>query len=358
MSQHAPYVWDFFYKKIKNPFGVAGLMGNLKAESGLLPNRVQGSFDTNYDYIYTTQVDSGAISEYDFVHNGPNGGGYGLAQWTFSARKQALYDMYKSGGYSSIGSIELACDYLWYELRTAYSSVLNVLKKAKTLREASDRVLYDFESPADQSNSVAVYRAGLGYEYLSTYGNGYGNSEELAIIDKAVNWAVSIANDNTHGYSQNRPDYPYYNNPNWPDYDCASLLTNAWEYAGVHVIAAGATYTKNFASGFLKCGFHDVTSLVNFETGAGLLRGDILLNPDHHVEMMVSENERVGAHSDYGFPESGDQTGTEIDVRPYANYTHGWTICLRYGNGYVGEYQPFKDNKFKLLFYAAASEMY
>ncbi len=170
------YIWNFFKSKLNNEYGVAGLMGNLQAESGLHCDRVQGDIPySNYSKEYTAKVDSGEISEHDFVYNGVGGGGYGLAQWTFWSRKQALYNMYKSGGYSSIGSVELACDFLWSELQSTYAPVLNVLKNATSIREASDKVLHDFENPADQSTSVEELRANLGqaiYNELSGSGGG------------------------------------------------------------------------------------------------------------------------------------------------------------------------------------------
>lgn len=158
------YIWNYFVNKIGNEYGVAALMGNLQAESGLCPYRLQGDFTNGWttSINYTARVDSGAISRYDFANNGPNGGGYGLAQWTYYTRKYGLYDMWKSGGYSSIGSIELACDYLWLELSRDYVGVLSVLKTCTSIREGSDKVLHDFENPADQSTSVEIARANLG----------------------------------------------------------------------------------------------------------------------------------------------------------------------------------------------------
>ena len=157
------YIWNYFVDKIKNEYGVAGLMGNLQAESGFHCDRVQGDIPySDYSKTYTSNVDNGVISEHDFVHNAPNGGGYGLAQWTYYTRKQALYNMYKSGNYSSIGSVELACDYLWYELQNDFPSVLTVLKNASSIRIASDKVLHDFEAPANQSTAVEENRASMG----------------------------------------------------------------------------------------------------------------------------------------------------------------------------------------------------
>lgn len=156
-------IWNLLLADIKNEIGVAALMGNLQAESGLIPYRVQGDFSEGYvnSITYTNQVDNGEISEYDFVNNGPGGGGYGLAQWTFSSRKQALYDMYKTG-YPSIGDVNLACDYLLYELKTSYTGVYWTLVNAFSIKQASDKVLHDFERPADQSAEVEVLRAQMG----------------------------------------------------------------------------------------------------------------------------------------------------------------------------------------------------
>lgn len=175
-SGHESTIWNYLLNKIGNAYGVAGLMGNLQAESGLYPDRVQGDVPySSYSVEYTAKVDNGTISEYDFVNNGPGGGGYGLAQWTFYSRKQALYNLYKSGGYNSIGSIDLALDYLWYELQNSYPGVLSVLKSAASVRIASNSVLHDFERPADQSESVEIARAELGMAFYNQFADGSGS---------------------------------------------------------------------------------------------------------------------------------------------------------------------------------------
>lgn len=166
----APYIWDYFMRKIGNEYGVAALMGNLEAESGLYPYVVQGDIPiSDYSVQYTENVDNGVITEEEFVNNGPGGGGYGLAQWTFYTRKQELYDLCQSGGYSSIGSIELGCDFLWYELQTIFYGVLAVLKNTPDIRTASDKVLHDFENPANQSTAVEKKRASMGEAWYNIF---------------------------------------------------------------------------------------------------------------------------------------------------------------------------------------------
>lgn len=172
-SPYEKLIWDYLLDKLGNEYGVAGLMGNLYAESHLWPDIVQGDIPhSNYSVNYTAQVDAGTIGEYDFVHNGPGGGGYGLAQWTYWSRKQDLYDKWKSGGYTSIGSIDLALDYLWWELNARFSGVVSVLKNATSLREASDKVLHDFENPADQSTAAEERRVAYGQVYYDKYAGG------------------------------------------------------------------------------------------------------------------------------------------------------------------------------------------
>lgn len=185
------YIWSFFVAKIGNELGVAGLMGNLQEESGLHCDRLQGDIPySNVSVEYTARVDRGEVSEEDFVHNGPNGGGYGLAQWTFYTRKQNLWNLWKSGGYSSIGSRELACDYLWWELQNSYPTVLAVLKSTTTIREASDVVLHDFENPRDQDEAVEIQRVNLGiaiYNELKGSGGDLPDIPDIPIVPDPVN---------------------------------------------------------------------------------------------------------------------------------------------------------------------------
>lgn len=51
---------DFFLKKLGNEYGVAGLWGNIYAESGGRPNNLQNSYESKLGYTdetYTKAVD-------------------------------------------------------------------------------------------------------------------------------------------------------------------------------------------------------------------------------------------------------------------------------------------------------------
>ena len=161
-------IWGFLMGKIGNAYGTAGLMGNLYAESGLKANNLQNSFNKKLNIMdeeYTMLVDGGHYP--DFV---TDKAGYGLAQWTFWSRKQALLD-YAREHRKSIGDLQMQLDFLWKVLNESYPAVLTVLKSADTVRQASDAVLLWYERPADQSDAVMVKRAGYGEGYLKKYGS-------------------------------------------------------------------------------------------------------------------------------------------------------------------------------------------
>ena len=158
-------VWDKLYAFIGNPYGTAGLMGNLYAESSLHPNNLQNVYEKKLGYTdaeYTAAVDSGCYG--NFVKDSA---GYGLAQWTFWSRKQALLDYAKAAG-KSIGDLETQLGFLCKEL-TGYASVLKTLKTATSVKEASDIVLTQFERPADQSDAVKAKRAEFAQGYFDKY---------------------------------------------------------------------------------------------------------------------------------------------------------------------------------------------
>lgn len=168
-------IWNYLYSKIGNAYGVAGLMGNLWAESNYNPNIVQGDVPiTQFSIDYTAKVDNGTITREEFYNDETGGGGYGLAQWTYWNRKRDLYDMWKSGGYSSIGSMDLALDYLWWELnnRSEFLHIIPALKTASSIREAASLVLFDFEKPLNAGNKVNE-REGYGQTAYNDYSGNY-----------------------------------------------------------------------------------------------------------------------------------------------------------------------------------------
>ena len=159
-------IHDYFQKKGLNEYGIAGLLGNLFAESGLNPQNLQNSYESVLgmnDVAYISAVDKGTYS--NFVNDKA---GFGIAQWTYWSRKQALLDFARSTG-RSIGDLQMQLDFLWKELSEGYSGVLKVLNTATSVLEASNAVLLDFERPANQSEGVQKKRAEYGQRYYDQF---------------------------------------------------------------------------------------------------------------------------------------------------------------------------------------------
>lgn len=156
---------NYLKSKGLSDYGVAGLMGNLYAESGLRPNNLQNTYEGKFgmaDAEYTELVDKGRYT--NFVRDSA---GYGLAQWTYWSRKEALL-AYAKASKKSIGDLEMQLDFLLKEL-SSYG-LLGRLKTVSTVLEASNIVLLEFEKPASMNTAATqVKRAEYGQKYFDKY---------------------------------------------------------------------------------------------------------------------------------------------------------------------------------------------
>lgn len=198
-------------------------------------------------------------------------------------------------------------------------------KPKEIIKIATDKFL-DFSGLAKASLSVAkgvaktLEDSSVGFikKVFDSAGGGAG-------IERAISWALKIAADDSHGYDQNS---------RWgtPDYDCSSFVISAFEQAGIKLKSAGATYTGDMRGAALKTGFSDVTKSINLSNGGGLKRGDILLDPGHHVALYLGDGQLVHAsineNGNITGGQPGDQNGREILTRGY--YNHPWSSILRY----------------------------
>ncbi|MBQ8767332.1 MAG: InlB B-repeat-containing protein [Clostridia bacterium] len=159
-----------------------------------------------------------------------------------------------------------------------------------------------------------------------------------SMVEAAINWAVSIANDNRYGYILGA-------NHSWSsstDYDCSSLVTTAFKKAG---FGTWVTTTHYMRSMFEKAGFKWIpkSELGGLTTSTYLQRGDILLNEKYHTEIYLGNNKLVGAHMNYNGYAGGQgggqwryynsgkayRTGAdEINISNY--YSYPWDGVLRY----------------------------
>lgn len=165
-------IWDKLKSSGFTDVMAAGLMGNIYAESHFASNNLQNSYEKKLgmsDEKYTSMVNNRTYSEKQFVNDKA---GYGLAQWTYWARKQALYNYTIHSGFK-IDDLDRQLSFLVNELTINYKGAFELLKKAKTVQEASNVILMQYEKPADQGAAVQKRRA----EYAQVYYDKFSNKE-------------------------------------------------------------------------------------------------------------------------------------------------------------------------------------
>lgn len=119
----------------------AGVMGNFQQESGHDPAVIQGGAIAGPDYIPVNKV------------------GFGIAQWTFTARQAPLVALAQSSGRKVI-DLSLQLDFLWQELNTTHAKSLDTLKAETTPERAAYVFHRDFEGSADSESFVIQVRGG------------------------------------------------------------------------------------------------------------------------------------------------------------------------------------------------------
>jgi hypothetical protein len=140
--------------------GAAGLVGNLYAESGLIPDRVEGSRDIHHPMRALDFNDRTVDFTPEQVMNrsrrnriGPKRPGIGLAQWTSSNRRTNFFQ--QPLGVNIVYDMDAQIQFLVAELQGSYGNIHRVLMNPHTsINEACDMVLTRFEVPG-----VVVHRA-------------------------------------------------------------------------------------------------------------------------------------------------------------------------------------------------------
>lgn len=320
MAGNAQYIVDYLLPHGWTKNALAGTLGNMERESNINPGLWQS------------------------LKYGNMSGGYGLVQWTPATNyiNWANSEGFPWGNsYSNPTSYingqlerilwELENNQQWIATSAFNFSFSTYIKSTASPEYLAEAFLKNYERAGTEALGQRQTAARYWFDNLT-----YGDDGSTEAINKAIEWAVGIANDDTHGYDQGS---------RWgPDYDCASLMIQAWQNAGVPVKTNGASFTGDMYKVFVKCGFNDVTSQVNMATGSGLKRGDVMLKPapKGHTGMYIGDGMMVHAsineNNQTEGGKTGDQTGQEICTRSY--YNKPWTYILRYKSGGSGGVTP------------------
>jgi len=137
--------------------GAAGIVGNLWAESEVVPNRIEGSETAtpmrapDFDGVPRTFTLRDVMDRDPSRRRGPRQPGVGLAQWTRRDRREGLFRHVFQGrapGAAILLDMHAQIDYLVTELRSRFRSTDLVLRHGGvSLEAATEEVVYNFQIP-------------------------------------------------------------------------------------------------------------------------------------------------------------------------------------------------------------------
>lgn len=136
----------------------AGIVGNLDAESAVIPTRLEGSKRAtplrakDFDDVEREWVPKEVARRSKAERFGPKKPGVGLAQWTSARRRAGLFEHRfdpQLDGAMVLYDMRAQLDYLATELRTRYLDLDRLLRTiGVSVNDAADHFVHDFERPA------------------------------------------------------------------------------------------------------------------------------------------------------------------------------------------------------------------
>jgi cell wall-associated NlpC family hydrolase len=271
--------WNFFAKKGFTAAATAGVLGNLKQESGIDPTKKQ-------------------------LGGGP---GRGLCQWESKhknggGRWEALVAWAKNAGMDE-WSIDAQLEYLWLELNGKDPTTLSLLNKnwggIEGLKNATDYkwAVDAFEKSFERAGKPNLPRRyEFAKEFLDQYGNGNATAvanivggatgDAKLVLEIAQEW-LSKPNRYVLGSGRNISDIKA------GKFDCSSWVRYVFEQAGVNIGPIDATTTKTL----IKLG--KSVSTEDLKPG-DLAFFDTTSNPPGHVTIYLGGGKCIGSQSSNG----------------------------------------------------------
>ena len=201
------------------------------------------------------------------------------------------------------------------EMKDIKAKILEALNSAKSTTLTATKTQANVSTPGSaNANTNSTSSSTTSATPAKTSG-----ASSNAKANAAVEWAKSIAADDSYGYI----------NGGMGDggYDCTQFVHAAYQAAGLDMSDRGN---------------HNQSTIVDYYTGMGftwhpgtidpseLQAGDVLVNQEHHAEMYIGNGQKIGAHNDYDGG-AGDSQGNEISIDDYKEYGNGgWDGYLRY----------------------------
>lgn len=193
ISKNESIIWSKLKSSGLSDEGVAGLMGNLYAESLMNPKNLETVYEKKLGYTddsYTKAVDDGSYNKFS-----SDSAGYGLAQWTYGPRKRNLLSYAKSVN-KSVGDLDMQIAFLINELKSAeYVSIWNGLKNSKSVYDSTIDVMVRFEKPAN----VSQFARNTRYSYAKEIYERHHEKSYSPEINSIVETIAKQINDGLWG---------------------------------------------------------------------------------------------------------------------------------------------------------------
>jgi cell wall-associated NlpC family hydrolase len=277
-------VWDFFKNEMGlKDYQIAGIMGNIEAETGFLPKNIQGE-------------------HFDRSKSGKNDGmSGGLCQWHDVGGKGRLSKLKKFA--SSMGrdwrDLDVQLLFLKHELETTHKKALKGILDSRNVEEATRAWVYHYEKPADMEGETRR-RTASAHGYMNTFSlSGMGDISSSNNREFYQNDVNTSRNDTDTGvdegkapspngsgilndarsmiqgttYSQDRRTREGY-------YDCSSFVTDVLKRQGYKI--NGVPTTHHYDNVLKSIGFERV-GYASANDKRNLQPGDILLKKKKHI---------------------------------------------------------------------------
>ncbi len=214
-------IWNYLIGKGLTAIQAAGIMGNFQAESGFDPTIVQGGGHSD-----TITVDGVT--------------GYGIAQWTYITRQQALLDFATQGGKPATNSSDLLTqlDFMYMESTTgSLAGSWDRLKEQENIPDATVSWHNNYESSADTAEMIQN-RVNFAEENFAKFSSSGGTTTS----PPGSKSCGSGSGQNVKGFSLPVARTIYDEHPDWfPDkhHDYPAIDIQVGEGTKVYAMSAG-----------------------------------------------------------------------------------------------------------------------
>jgi murein DD-endopeptidase MepM/ murein hydrolase activator NlpD len=305
-------VLNFFVDHGLKPFQAAAIAGNMKHESGIEPQRLQGVFD---HLVPAESLSSGQLNDTQL--------GWGTVQFT---PPKKIVENVKPRKKANQLSAQL--DFIWdqLQLKGQYPEP-QVLKDIRSTTNIRDAVLAfqgnklvggkytGYERPGDQSGTVSR-RVGFATDILSKYGSGAGSADASSSDEKGC--TTDLSGEVNGEFSLPVAKKIYTQHPDWfsaphHDYPAADIRvpsnTRVFSMTAGKVLLApvggscgvGILIDAGQGNQFLYCHGTDGGSVANAKQGDTVEPGQLIMHSDNtghtsgphlHVQIRVDGQNR------------------------------------------------------------------